>query len=126
MEFIENEFVPSNPILVSLKDKIVKKGLGFHPYLVTSAINVEVERQLKTLIENTFKDMNIEQLGACSKEVTEYANAEEARILAEDPFAQAIEVSEDDINYVTKDDIVEFKESDDVIKADVDVKVPWK
>jgi len=79
MEFIENEFVPTNPILVSLKKKIEDKKLSFHPYLVTSAIRVEVERQLKSLIEKTFKDMSIEQLGSCSLEVTKYAEDEEKR-----------------------------------------------
>jgi hypothetical protein len=79
MDFIENAFEPMNPILISLKKKIEDKKLSFHPYLVTSAIQVEVERQLKTLIENTFRDMSVEQLGACSLEVTKYAESEESR-----------------------------------------------
>ena len=79
MEFIENAFDPKNPILIGLKKKIEDKGLSFHPYLVTSAINVEIERQLKTLIESTFKDMSIERLGNCNTEVTEYARDEEKR-----------------------------------------------
>ena len=79
MEFIENEFVPTNPILISLKKKIEDKKLSFHPYLVTSAIQVEIERQLRTLIEKTFHDMSVEQLGLCSLEVTKYAEDEEAR-----------------------------------------------
>ena len=79
IEFQEEAFVPANPILVSLEKKIKDKGFVFHPYLVTSAIQVEMERQLKSLIEKTFKDMNMSQLVACSNEVNEYAEKEEAR-----------------------------------------------
>lgn len=78
-EYVETEFAPTNPILISLKKRIEDKKLSFHPYLVTSAIQVEIERQLKTLIEKTFFDMNIEQLSACIIEVNEYAVAEEAK-----------------------------------------------
>ena len=79
MDFIENAFEPTNPILISLKKKIEDKKLSFHPYLVTSAIQVEIERQLKTLIEKTFHDMSVEQLMACTIEVNKYAEAEEER-----------------------------------------------
>ena len=82
MEFKETDFVPTNPILISLKKKIEDKDLSFHPYLVTSAIQVEIERQLKTLIEKTFHDMSVSQLAACATEVNAYAEAEEARYSA--------------------------------------------
>ena len=79
IEFKENAFEPKNPILISLAKKITDKGLSFHPYLVTSAINVEIERQLKVLIEKTFRDMSVAQLAACNLEVNEYAESEEKR-----------------------------------------------
>ena len=82
MEFKETAFVPTNPILISLKKKIEDKSLSFHPYLVTSAIQVEIERQLKSLIEKTFRDMSVSQLAACSLEVNEYAESEEKRYQA--------------------------------------------
>jgi hypothetical protein len=82
MEFQENEFCPTNETLKDLKDKIIKKGLSFHPYLAMQAINQEVETQLRDLIVNHFKGMKVEMLGLCNQEIKEYADAEEARYQA--------------------------------------------
>lgn len=79
MEFIENEFKPKNETLKDLKDKIIKKGLSFHPYLAMQAINQEVETQARDLVASHFKGMSIEMLGKCNAEIKEYAEAEEAR-----------------------------------------------
>ena len=79
MEFQEKEFEPKNEALKDLKDKIIKKGLSFHPYLAMSAINAEVERQARELVETHFKGMTIEALGMCNQEIKGYADAEEAR-----------------------------------------------
>lgn len=79
MEFIENEFDPKNELLKDLKNKIIKRGLSFHPYLAMQAINKEVEAQLTELITTHFKGMGIEALGLCNDEIKVYAEAEEAR-----------------------------------------------
>jgi hypothetical protein len=79
MEFQENEFCPKNETLKDLKEKIIKKGLSFHPYLAMQAINQEVETQLRDLIVNHFKGMSVEQLGLCNQEIKEYADTEEER-----------------------------------------------
>lgn len=79
MEFIENSFEPKNETLKDLKDKILKKGLSFHPYLAMQAINKEVETQLTDLVVGHFKGMRVEMLGECNQEIKEYAEAEEDR-----------------------------------------------
>lgn len=79
MEFIENEFDPKHETLKSLKKKLEDKGLSFHPYLAMTAIQAEVERQAKLEVEAAFKGMSIAQLGKCSAEIKEYAEAEETR-----------------------------------------------
>lgn len=82
MEFIENEFKPTNETLKDLKKKILDAGLSFHPFLAMNAINKEVERQAVELVTNHFKGMRIEMLGKCNAEIKEFADAEEARYQA--------------------------------------------
>lgn len=82
MEFIENEFSPESESLKNLKEKIVKAGLAFHPYLAMQAINQEVETQLRDLIVGHFKGMPVPSLGECNMEIKAYADAEEERYQA--------------------------------------------
>lgn len=77
--FVDKEFVPKNESLKNLKEKIVKAGLEFHPYLAMQAINNEVETQLRELITSHFKGMPVQSLGICNAEIKEYAEAEEKR-----------------------------------------------
>lgn len=84
----------------------------------TKVMSLDDTRKLASIVVDMDKMVRLES-GQATQIVENIglSRAEALRILADDPFANAIEVDEEDIHYVTPEEI---------IKGDVEIEAPWK